>query len=290
MKTEFKAFLWWDLRNGQDSTKNNSPSLYGWRMYGDYGIVTAAVPAGPADRYPTFYLAKLMKNFARGGDQVVSATSDYPGLSAYAVKTAAGGVNVLLINKHPSLNLPATITLSGYTPQSTATVYSYGKPQDTAAQTGIGSADIAQATIGVPGATLSYTTTSYSATVIAFGAPSTIQPPAAPTGLTASMISNSQINLAWTDNAINETGFKVERSTDQTNWSQIATTAANATSYSNTGLNSTTTYYYRVRAYNSAGDSAYSNISSATHANASCRPHQPDRHGRQHHPDQPRLE
>ena len=182
MKTEFNALLWWDLRDIEDPAQNNSPTLYGWRMYGDYGVVSYAVPAGPADRYPTFYLAKLMKNFARGGDQVLSASSSYPGLSAYAAKAADGSVNVLLINKHPSLNLPATITLTGYTPQSTATVYSYGKPQDTAAQTGAGSADIAQGVISVPGSTLSYTTAPYFATLIAFGAPASfsllLRPPA----------------------------------------------------------------------------------------------------------------
>ncbi|PYI79911.1 MAG: alpha-L-arabinofuranosidase, partial [Verrucomicrobia bacterium] len=61
MKTEFNAVVWWDLRNGQDTANNNSSALYGWRLYGDYGIVDSATPAVPADRYPTFYLAKLLQ-------------------------------------------------------------------------------------------------------------------------------------------------------------------------------------------------------------------------------------
>jgi len=86
-------------------------------------------------------------------------------------------------------------------------------------------------------------------------------------GLTAAAASSSQINLAWSDNSSDETGFKIERSLTATSgFAQIATVGANATSYSNTGLSASTTYYYRVRAYNGAGDSAYSNPASATTA------------------------
>jgi len=89
-------------------------------------------------------------------------------------------------------------------------------------------------------------------------------PPTAPSALTATAISSSQINLAWTDNANNETGFKIERSTNNVNFTQIATVSANVTTYSNTGLSPLTTYYYRVRANNANGDSGYSNAANAT--------------------------
>jgi hypothetical protein len=89
--------------------------------------------------------------------------------------------------------------------------------------------------------------------------------PAAPTGLAASAVSSSQINLSWTDNASNETGFKIERKTGSGGtWSQVATVGAGVTGYSNTGLSASTTYTYRVRATNSAGDSGYSNEANAT--------------------------
>jgi pectate lyase len=91
-----------------------------------------------------------------------------------------------------------------------------------------------------------------------------VNPPAAPSGLGASATSSSQINLAWTDNASNEDGFRVERSTDGTNFSEIATTGANSTSYASTGLVASTTYHYRVRAYNAGGNSGYSNPANAT--------------------------
>jgi len=96
----------------------------------------------------------------------------------------------------------------------------------------------------------------------------TAQPiaPAAPSALGATAISSSQINLAWTDNATNEDGFKIERCAGSgcATFSQIATVGASVTTLNDTGLTASTPYRYRVRAYNTAGDSGYSNLVSAT--------------------------
>src|SRR5688572_12881374 len=87
----------------------------------------------------------------------------------------------------------------------------------------------------------------------------------APSSLTATPVSSSQINLSWIDNASDETGFKLERATTSAGpWSQIATTGANVTAYANSGRSASTAYYYRVRASNAAGDSSYSNTTNAT--------------------------
>ena len=88
--------------------------------------------------------------------------------------------------------------------------------------------------------------------------------PSAPTALTATAASRTKINLAWTDNATGETGFRIERSTNGTTFTQITSVGANVTTYTNTGLTRNTTYYYRVRAYNAVGNSAYSNTVSRT--------------------------
>jgi uncharacterized delta-60 repeat protein len=93
----------------------------------------------------------------------------------------------------------------------------------------------------------------------------TLSPPNAPTNLNATAISGNQINLSWTDNSNNETGFKVERKTGiGGTYSQIATVGTNITTYSNTSLAAGTEYCYRVRATNANGDSAYSNESCTT--------------------------
>lgn len=90
-------------------------------------------------------------------------------------------------------------------------------------------------------------------------------PPAAPSALTATAANSSEIGLTWTDNATNEDSFVVSRSTTAGGpYTDIATLAANVTSYSNTGLSASTTYYYVVRATNTAGSSAHSNEASAT--------------------------
>lgn len=90
------------------------------------------------------------------------------------------------------------------------------------------------------------------------------EPPEAPSNLTASAVSAFQINLSWTDNSDNEQGFKIERKTGAGGtWSEIASTGVNTASYENTGLVAETTYFYRIRAYNTAGNSAYSNEAQA---------------------------
>lgn len=85
--------------------------------------------------------------------------------------------------------------------------------------------------------------------------------PAAPSGLTVTGSSSTSIRLQWTDNSTNETGFKLERSTTSatSGFTTITTTGANVTFYTNSSLTGGTRYYYRVKATNGAGDSAYSN-------------------------------
>jgi alpha-L-arabinofuranosidase len=170
MKTEFNSVVWWDMRNGQDTANNNSSSLYGWRQYGDYGIVDSVDPAGPADAYPSYYIEKLLQHLARGGDKLVSSTSDYPLLSVCAAERTNGTLTMLVVNKSATNALSANITISGATPGSTGTLYSYGIPQDNAAQTGVGSADVASSAIAGVSSNFTYSFPAYSANVIAFGA------------------------------------------------------------------------------------------------------------------------
>src|SRR3989344_4338722 len=94
--------------------------------------------------------------------------------------------------------------------------------------------------------------------------------PLAPSTLTASTLSQNNIALTWQDNSDNETGFKIERKTGTSGtFAQIATVGpisgvGSGGYYENTGLTAATTYCYRTRAYNTAGDSSYTSESCAT--------------------------
>jgi hypothetical protein len=98
-----------------------------------------------------------------------------------------------------------------------------------------------------------------------FTATTLLPPPTAPTGLSASVVSSTAVNLSWTDASTTESGFEVERSTTLgTGFTMITTTAANATTFSDTGLSPVTTYYYRIRSKNAGGSSAYTSEAAAT--------------------------
>ncbi len=91
--------------------------------------------------------------------------------------------------------------------------------------------------------------------------------PFPPTGLTGTVASTSQINLSWTDNSTNETGFKIERKTVTGNYAVVGTVNQDILSFSDTGLTPSTAYTYRVYAYNAVGNSlTYSNEVSLTTA------------------------
>ncbi len=92
----------------------------------------------------------------------------------------------------------------------------------------------------------------------------TVGPPTAPTNLTATVINALQVNLAWTDTSGNETGFRIERSTNSGAYVSIGTVAANVTAFSDTTTIAGTVYSYRVVAFNAIGDSPPSNIVTVT--------------------------
>ncbi len=81
--------------------------------------------------------------------------------------------------------------------------------------------------------------------------------PSAPTGVTATNVSGTENTISWTDTSNNELWFEVQRSQNGGAYTQIATTSANATSYSDTGATADQTYQYRVRAFNIVGNSAF---------------------------------
>jgi hypothetical protein len=162
-QTEFNSFIWWNLRNVQDRKSNNNPSLYGWRQYGDHGIMS-----GNDVRYPTFHVFKLLKYFARGGDKIVLATSDNKFISIYAALRADRTLALLVINKSPQTTMNVNFSITSFQPQPEATIYSYAIPQDEAARTGIGSEEIVQSSFTSASGGFARTIPPYSATVLVF--------------------------------------------------------------------------------------------------------------------------
>ena len=80
--------------------------------------------------------------------------------------------------------------------------------------------------------------------------------PAAPSKLTARAVSASQVDVSWDDHSDNETQFKIERRTGMGPFSAVTSVGADFTHFSDTTVVANTVYTYRVRASNSAGDSA----------------------------------
>jgi serine protease len=86
-----------------------------------------------------------------------------------------------------------------------------------------------------------------------------------PAGLGANAQSSTQIALTWTDNATGEDGYRIERKIAGGNFIEIAQIGPNSTGFTDSGLAASTTYTYRVRAFNTIpANSAFSNEAAAT--------------------------
>jgi hypothetical protein len=213
MKTELNAFVWWDLRNGTDTGGNFDPTLYGWRSNGDLGII-----GNLSTRYPAFYAAKLMQYFARPGDTILNATSDYLLLQAYAARRASGAISLLMINRDTVTNFNAQITTSGYLPNSSATIRSFGIPQDEAARTnGTSEAqDIASTNFSNASATFSYAFPPLSLTLFTLEpAPPTLAIASAPPQTDGQVVLQLQGQAG--------VRYFVQSSADQSVWNTVST-------------------------------------------------------------------
>src|SRR5579884_2848392 len=207
MQTEFNSFVWWDFRNGADLSGSFDPTLYGWRTNGDLGMV-----GGVTNRYPPFYAAKLMRRFVQAGDTILSASSDWLQLSAYAARHADGSLSLLVLNKNLTTPLEAQITLDSFEPDANATILSCGIPQDDAARSGLGAPDLAQ-TNAVVGVNFPYTFPPLSLTLFMLA-------PAAPR-LTPLLRNSGQVvfRLYGQDGV----PYRIENSTNLLDWTAVLT-------------------------------------------------------------------
>ncbi|MCC6288582.1 MAG: fibronectin type III domain-containing protein [Chitinophagaceae bacterium] len=87
--------------------------------------------------------------------------------------------------------------------------------------------------------------------------------PTAPSGLNASATSYKKVSLTWVDNSSNETAFELFRSTDAMNdYKTVAVLPANTTGFQDTTVAAATKYFYKIRAINQNGESAYDKFGS----------------------------
>jgi len=227
MKTEFNSYIWWDLRNGVETDGNMDPTLYGWRMYGDLSTVNGLGNV-LSNRYPHFFTAKLMRYFAGAGDTVLDASSDYALLPAYAAQRTNGSLTMLVINKDSVSHFAASVAIKNYSPGGTATLYSYGMAQDHAAETGIGSCDVAQTNFSGVSTNFSYAFAPYSATVFVFA------PPAPALSMSGFSPGTGQFVLQLSGQP--RVPYVLQNSTDLSNWATVSTNvlAGDAVNITNT--------------------------------------------------------
>jgi hypothetical protein len=237
----------WDLRNGWDTSQNNSPSLYGWRQGGDYGLLgdpnTSSPPStGPYVPYPNYFAEQLASKIVLAGGLVVSASSNYQNLAAYAVLEANGHLELLVINKNPDADLNEQFTVQGFTPNDQAQVWQYGEAQDYAqSKTSDGSAALTNftTTLALNGSSFNYTFPAYSMTVLDL-TPATIPTHFAissPSGATA----GSAFSFAVTaEDQFNNTVFDYNGTVHFTSSDGQAILPANSTLTNGTGTFSAT--------------------------------------------------
>jgi hypothetical protein len=210
MQTELNGLFWWNYENGGFSFGGNTnASLYGWRLYGDYAVVEGTT------NLPPYYALKLMKSFVQAGDTVIGAASDYVLLASYAARRQDGSLTILTINKDPTNSANGQINLTGFVPSATGTVYSYGIPQDNAAQTGIGSADVAQGVLSGAGTNFNYSFAPYSATVF------WLYP--APANLTATLNPANATQIVLQLQGQSGVPYVLQSSTNLSAWTSVST-------------------------------------------------------------------
>lgn len=128
-----QSFVWWKLHNEVMHTGNNSPTLYGWRGYSDFGILARGLPEGQSEPlntpYPGFYAIKMLKYFAQAGDELHATKTGSMYLKTFAVMHN-GRLRLLVINTARDREVQGTISIGGRPVSGIATVYKYGRGED----------------------------------------------------------------------------------------------------------------------------------------------------------------
>ena len=123
---------WWTLHNSP-FLGNADPSLYGAFDFGDYGLLSRGLGVGngevepPAETpFPAYYGLEVLGQFTERGEALVAASSSASLISAHALRTEDGHVNVLLINKDPVNAYRLSVSVKGAQLFGEASLYTYG--------------------------------------------------------------------------------------------------------------------------------------------------------------------
>jgi hypothetical protein len=174
LSSGYSAGLVWDLRNGWNTTGNNSPLLYGWRQGGDEGLLGTSglnqPPAtGPYVPYASYFGEQLASKIMQSGGVEVSSSSNYGELTVYSVLEPNGHLELMVLNKNPDATINEQFNLSGFSPTGQAQIWQYGEVQDDAQEnssTGASALANFNTSLALTVGNFTYSFPSYSMTVI----------------------------------------------------------------------------------------------------------------------------
>jgi hypothetical protein len=154
---------WWALHNSPFDG-NVDAALYGSYNFGDYGVLSVGqtTSAGVAEPplntpFPAYYGLQMLSYLGhQSHDAILDASSSNPLVAVHAVRQKNGKVNVLLINKDPSVRYSVTVSLAGASSHGNGSVYRYG----------INSTEIAASRMQVHGSTFTISVDPYSLTTV----------------------------------------------------------------------------------------------------------------------------
>ncbi|HLP78828.1 MAG TPA: hypothetical protein VK327_18145, partial [Candidatus Paceibacterota bacterium] len=241
-----------DIAKTVSDAMNNQFSAYFWWWVADYTTdETCLVNSSGTIIKPGYTLGQFAKWIRPGATRVTATYNPQSNVYVTAYKVT-GGTNLVIV----ALNMGSSNAVQQFSVAGGAVVMLEGyrtSGSESMADVGGYAVSGGSFTALLPGKSVT--------TFVQTGGPGT---PAGPTDLSIANVTGSQISLLWTNNAINATAYLVERSTDNLIFTQIASLAASATTYSDAGLPGSSTYFYRVRASNNGIFSLYSNTTNAT--------------------------